>query len=50
LINPWVTWKWNQYLAISLYGAFSAVDEDTKAVAEMGASGQAAYLRARLSF
>ncbi len=50
LINPWINYQWNQYLGVSLYGAFSLADSETKDVAEMGATGQAAYLRARVSF
>jgi len=50
ILNPWIRYDWNQYLAISLYGAFSLADGETEDVAEMGATGHAAYLRARLSF
>jgi len=50
VLNPWISYDWNQYLAISLYGAFGVAAKDTRDVAEMAATGNAAYLRARLSF
>jgi hypothetical protein len=47
VINPWISYEWNQYLSVSLYGAFTGGDSRTD---EFSANGHAGYVRFRFSF
>jgi hypothetical protein len=47
VLNPWIRFDWNQYLALMLYGAFTWGGAPGN---ELGSMGQGAYVRLRFSF
>jgi hypothetical protein len=47
VLNPWIRFNWNQYLALMIYGAFTWGGDPAD---EMRALGQGGYVRLRFSF
>jgi hypothetical protein len=47
VINPWISYKWGNYVTLSLYGAISWGDDDTD---ELRSLGNGAFLRFRFSY
>jgi hypothetical protein len=47
VINPWISYRWGNYVTLSLYGAISWGDDDTD---ELRALGQGAFLRFKFAY
>jgi hypothetical protein len=47
VISPWISYKWGNYVTLSLYGAVSWGNDDTD---ELRSMGQGAFLRFRFSY